>query len=66
MCKTLAASNEHNVKDFVKRNNTEHSDNDLNLTDSDGFCYQQDSVRQFFFAKSNSIVNKTVRDIDLI
>ena len=51
VCKTLAASNEHNVKDFVKRNNTEHSDNDLNLTDSDGFCYQQDSVRQFFFCQ---------------
>ena len=63
--KTLAASNKHNIKDFAKRNNTEHSDNVLNLTDSDGFCTQQDSVRQRCFGKSDSIVNKTVRDIDL-
>ena len=64
--KTLPSSNEHNIKDFAKRNKTEHSDNVLNLTDSDGFCKQQDSVRQQCFAKSDSIVNKTVRDIDLI
>ena len=64
--KTLPASNEHNIKDFAKRNKTEHSDNVLNLTDSDGFCKQQDSVRQQCFAKRDSIVNKTVRDIDLI
>ena len=63
--KTLAASNKHNIKDFAKRNNTEHSDNVLNLTDSDGFCTQQDSVRQRCFGKSDSVVNKTVRDIDL-
>ena len=63
--KTLAASNEHNIKDFAKRNNTEHSDNVLNLTDSDEFCTQQDSVRQRCFGKSDSIVNKTVRDINL-
>ena len=67
MSKTLPASNEHNIKDFAKRNETGHSDNVLNLTDSDGFCKQQDSVRQQCFAKSDhSIVNKTVRDIDLI
>ena len=35
---TLAANHEHNIKDFAKRNNTEHSDNALNLTHSDGFC----------------------------
>ena len=35
--KTSAASNEHNIKDFAKRNNTEHSDSVLNLTDSDEF-----------------------------
>ena len=64
--KTLHAGNEHNIKDFTKRNKTEHSDNVLNLTDSDGFCTQQDSVRQQCFAKSDSIVNKTVRGIDLI
>ena len=64
--KTSAASNEHNIKDFAKRNNTEHSDNVLNLTDSDEFCTQQDFVRQQCFGKSDSIVNKTVRDIDLI
>ena len=63
--KTLAASNEHNIKDFAKRNNTEHSDNVLNLTDCDGFYTQPDSVKQRCFAKSDSIVNKTVRDIDL-
>ena len=63
--KTLRASNEHNIKDFAKRNKTEHSDNVLHLTDS-GFCKQQDSLRQQCFAKSDSIVNKTVRDIDLI
>ena len=57
--------NEHNIKDFAKTNNTEHSDNVLNLTDSDGFCTQQDSVRQRCFGKTDSIVNKTVRDIDL-
>ena len=43
--KTLPASNEHNIKDFAKRNKTEYSDNVMNLTDSDGFCKQQDSVR---------------------
>ena len=60
--KTLAASNEHCEK------NTEHSNNVLSLTDGDGFCTQQDSVikiRQQCFAKSDSIVNKIVRDIDL-
>ena len=57
--------NEHNIKDFAKTNNTEHSDNVLNLTDSDGFCTQQDSVRQRCFGKTDSIVNKTGRDIDL-
>ena len=65
MSKALAASNEHNIKDFAKRNNTEHSDNVLNLTDGDGFSKQQDSVRQRCFGKSDSIVNKTVRDINL-
>ena len=64
--KAVAASNKHNIKHFAKRNKTDHSDNVLNLTDSDGFCKQQDSVRQQCFAKSDSIVNKTVRDIDLI
>ena len=39
--KTLAASNEHNIKDFAKRNNTEHSDKVLNLTDSGGFSTEQ-------------------------
>ena len=34
-------------------------------TDSDEFCTQQDSVRQRCFGKSDSIVNKTVRDINL-
>ena len=63
--KTLPASNKHNIKHFAKRNNTEHSDNVLNLTYSDGFCTQQDSVRQRCFGKTDSIVNKTVRDIDL-
>ena len=63
--KTLAASNEHNIKDFAKRNNTEHSDIVLNLTDCDGFYTQQDSVTQRCFAKSDSIVNKIVSDIDL-
>ena len=63
--KTQAASNEHNIKDFAKRNETEHSDNVLNVTDSDRFCTQQDSVRQRCFGKSDSIVNKAVRDIDL-
>ena len=37
----------------------------MNLTHSDGFCTQQDSLRQRCFSKSDSIVNKTVRDIDL-
>ena len=64
--KTLPASNKHNIEHFAKRNKTDHSDNVLNLTDSDCFCKQQDSVRQQCFAKSDSIVNKTVRDIDLI
>ena len=63
---TSAASNEHNIKDLAKRSNTEHSDNVLNLTDSDEFCTQQDFVIQRCFGKSDSIVNKTVRDIDLI
>ena len=35
--KTLAASNEHNIKDFAKTNNTEHSNNVLNLTDQSPF-----------------------------
>ena len=65
MSKTLAASSEQNIKDFAKRNNPEHSDNVLNLTDCDGFYSQQDSVRQQCFAKSDSIVNKIVSDIDL-
>ena len=64
--KAVAASNEHNIYDFAKRNNTEHSDNVLNVTHSDGFCTQQDSLRQRCFSKSDSIVNKIVRDIDLI
>ena len=64
--KTLHAGNEHNIKDFTKRNKTEHSDNVLNLTHSDGFCTQQDSLRQRSFSKSDSIGNKIVRDIDLI
>ena len=63
--KALAASSEHNIKDFAKRNNTDHSDNLVNLTDGDGFCTQQDFVRQRCFGKTDSIVNKTVRDIDL-
>ena len=62
--KTSPGSNEHNIKakDFAKRNNTEHANNVLNLTHSDGFCTQQDSLRQRCFSKSDSIVNKTVRD----
>ena len=65
MSRTLA-SNKYDIKENTKRNKTEHSDNVLNLTDSDGFCKQQDSLRQQCFAKSDSIANKTVRDIDLI
>ena len=39
--KTSPGSNEHNikVKDFAKRNNTEHANNVLNLTHSDGFLH---------------------------
>ena len=44
MSRTLA-SNQHDIKYIAKRNNTEHSKKILDLTDGDGVCAQEDSVR---------------------
>ena len=49
------ASNEHDIKYIAKRNNTEHSKKILDLTDGDGLCAQEDSVRL-----QNSSSNKMV------
>ena len=53
-------SNEHDIKYIAKRNNTEHSKKILDLTDGDGLCAQEDSVRL-----QNSSSNKMVPKIDL-
>ena len=42
--RTLPCS-EHDIKYIAKRNNTERSKNILDLTDGDGVCPQEDSVR---------------------
>ena len=42
--RTLPCS-EHDIKYIAKRNNTERSKNILDLTDGDGVCAQEDSVR---------------------
>ena len=44
MSRTLA-SNQHDIKYIAKRHNTERSKQILDLTDGDGVCAQEDSVR---------------------
>ena len=39
------ASNQHDIKYIAKRHNTERSKQILDLTDGDGVCAQEDSVR---------------------
>ena len=41
----VSVSNEHDIKYMAKINNAEHSKNILDLTDGDGVCAQEDSVR---------------------
>ena len=52
------ASNEHDIKYIAKRNNTERSKKILDLTDGDGVCAQEDSVR---LQNSNS-KKKVIKD----
>ena len=55
------ASNQHDIKYIAKRHNTERSKQILDLTDGDGVCAQEDSVR---LQNSNS-KNKVLLKIDL-
>ena len=58
--RTLPCS-EHDIKYIAKRNNTERSKKILDLTDGDGVCAQEDSVR---LQNSNS-KKKVILKIDL-
>ena len=55
------ASNQHDIKYIAKRHNTERSKQILDLTDGDGVCAQEDSVR---LQNSNS-KKKVLLKIDL-
>ena len=55
------ASNKHDIKHIAKRNDTERSKKILDLTDGDGVCTQEDSVR---LQNSNS-KKKILLKIDL-
>ena len=55
------ASNQHDIKYIAKRHNTERSTQILDLTDGDGVCAQEDSVR---LQNSNS-KKKVLLKIDL-
>ena len=55
------ASNKHDIKHIAKRNDTERSKKILDLTDGDGVCAQEDSVR---LQNSNS-KKKLILKIDL-
>ena len=55
------ASNKHDIKYIAKRNNTERSKKILDLTDGDGVCAQEDSLR----VQNSNSKKKVILKIDL-